>query len=141
MSDFKVVNRLEELRGLATLSSSDKQEIAEYYFSTLGKTFTNSSCNDCYRDACIEMILHIKRYGMKETTAYKLKNGVLLEPFFAGPMYTNANLTDEAAEIFLKHNPEGSNLFAEIPEDWEKRVVKRFTPKKERKESCCKRSG
>ena len=78
---------------------------------------------------------------MKETTAYKLKNGVLLEPSFAGPMYTNANLTDEAAEIFLKHNPEGSNLFAEIPEDWEKRVVKRFTPKKERKESCCKRSG
>jgi hypothetical protein len=130
---MEIVERLEELRGLATLSASDKAEIETLYMAVLGKNFVKTSCNDCYRDAIIEMYLYLKRNGkMKEKCSYRLKNGVLLQTEFGGgDMYTNANLTDEVAEKYLAKNPKGVSFFEGMPSDWEDRVKKRVAPKTE----------
>ena len=60
---------------------------------------------------------------MKEKSNYALKNGVLLQMGFGShEMYTNANLTDEAAERYLANNPENIKYFSKYPEDWQKRA-------------------
>ena len=99
----EVVDKLKELGGLPSYSSSDKSEIERLYKEVLGKEFTKTSCNDCYRDAVIEMTVYIKKNNrMKEKCNYRLKNGVLLQPEFgSSEMYTNDNLTDEVAESIL----------------------------------------
>lgn len=130
-----VSNRLKELGEVKTFSASEKTEIEGLYPEVLGKTFKKTSCNDCYRDAVFEMYAYLKKNGkMKEKTIYGLKNGVLLQMSFgSGEFYTNANLTDEAAERFLQANPDKANFFSVIPDDWEERVKKRFAvedPKK-----------
>lgn len=100
------------------------------FHEVLGRTFTKTSCGDCYRDAVIEMYSYLKRYGkMKEKSSYALKNGVLLQVGFgSSEMYTNNNLTDEAAERYLAENPKGIVFFASTPSDWEKRVERRMSP-------------
>ena len=100
------------------------------FHEVLGRTFIKTSCGDCYRDAVIEMYSYLKRYGkMKEKSSYALKNGVLLQVGFgSSEMYTNNNLTDEAAERYLAENPKGIVFFASTPSDWEKRVERRMTP-------------
>ena len=56
---------------------------------------------------------------MKEKSSYALKNGVLLQVGFgSSEMYTNNNLTDEAAERYLAENPKGIVFFASTPSDW-----------------------
>lgn len=106
-------------------SSSDKSNIELMYQKVLRKDFVKTSCNDCYRDAVIEIYSCLKREGkMKEKCDYSLKNGVLLQIFGSNEMYTNANLTNEAAEKYLRKNPAGENLFAHLPSDWEERVSK-----------------
>lgn len=99
----EVVDKLKELGDLPSYSSSDKSEIERLYKEVLGKEFTKTSCNDCYRDAVIEMTVYIKKNNrMKEKCNYILKNGVLLQPEFgSNKMYTNDNLTDEVAEKYL----------------------------------------
>lgn len=127
---FEVVSKLEVLREKTTLSTSDKSEIELMYLEVLGKNFVKTSCNDCYHDAVIEMYLYLKQNGkMKEKSNYSLKNGVLLQmEFGSNMMYTNANLTDEAAEIYLASAPKGIVFFASMPTDWEERVKKRMNP-------------
>ena len=76
----EVVDKLKELGELPSYSSSDKSEIERLYKEVLGKEFTKTSCNDCYRDAVIEMTVYIKKNNrMKEKCNYILKNGVLLQ--------------------------------------------------------------
>lgn len=128
-SILEVVSKLEALRGQIALSTSEKSEIELMYQQVLGKDFVKTSCNDCYRDAVIEMYLYLKRTGnMKEKSNYTLKNGVLLQTEFgSNTMYTNANLTDEVAENYLAKDPKGEIFFASMPTDWEERVKKRFS--------------
>lgn len=126
-----VSDRLKELGSIASLSYSDKAEIERLYKEVLDKKFIRTSCNDCYRDAVIEMNVYLKKNGsMKEKSEYGLKNGALLQMGFgSSEMYTNANLTDEIAEKYLAKNPSGIKFFAKKPEDWEERVQKRLAPK------------
>ena len=126
-----VLDRLKELGSIASLSYSDKTEIERLYKEVLDKKFIRTSCNDCYRDAVIEMNVYLKKNGsMKEKSEYGLKNGALLQMGFgSSEMYTNANLTDEIAEKYLAKNPSGIKFFAKKPEDWEERVQKRLAPK------------
>lgn len=118
-----------------TFSASEKSEIEALYTEVLGKEFIKTSCNDCYRDAVFEMYAYLKKNGkMKEKTLYGLKNGVLLQMGFgSGEFYTNANLTDEAAERFLELNPDKANFFSVLPDDWKKRVKERSKKNKESK--------
>lgn len=133
MNLLEVVNKLEVLRGQTALSTFDKSDIELMYREVLGKDFVKTSCNDCYRDAVIEMYLYLKRTGnMKEKSNYTLKNGVLLQTEFgSNTMYTNANLTDEVVENYLAKNPKGEIFFASMPTDWEERVKKRTNPEPE----------
>lgn len=126
-----VSDRLKELGSIASLSYSDKAEIERLYKEVLDKKFIRTSCNDCYRDAVIEMNVYLKKNkNMKEKSEYGLKNGALLQMGFgSSEMYTNANLTDEIAEKYLAKNPSGIKFFAKKPEDWEERVQKRLAPK------------
>lgn len=127
MNVSEVVDRLKGLGGKSSLSSSEKSEVASLYYDVLGKKFVKTSCNDCYRDAIIEMVVYLKKNGkMKEKSNYVLKNGVVLQPVFgSSQFYTNANLTDEVAENYLASNPSASKLFSILPADWENRVSMR----------------
>lgn len=126
----EVVNRMQELGSMASLSSSEKSEIERWYYEALGKKFQKTSCGDCYRDAAIEIYLYLKRNGkMKEKSNYGLKNGILLQPEFgSSDFYTNANLTDEVAETYLAKHPNNIKLFAVYPKDWEQRTKNRVLP-------------
>lgn len=110
---LEMVDKLKRLGDKVSLSSSDKSDIELMFHEVLGRTFTKTSCGDCYRDAVIEMYSYLKRYGkMKEKSSYALKNGVLLQVGFgSSEMYTNNNLTDEAAERYLAENPKGSRTY------------------------------
>ena len=61
---------------------------------------------------------------MKENCDYGLKNGALIQFFGTNEMYTNANLTNEAAERYLKEFPQAIGLFSNYPKDWEERANK-----------------
>jgi hypothetical protein len=124
MEVIDVVNRLKELGSIASLSSSDKAEIENLYALVLDKKFVRTSCSDCYHDAVIEMSVYLNKNGkMKEKSEYGLKNGVLLQMGFgSSEMYTNANLTDEAAEKYLAKYPDNIKYFSKKPDDWEERV-------------------
>lgn len=127
MEVIDVVNRLKELGSIASLSSSDKAEIENLYVLVLDKKFIRTSCSDCYHDAVIEMSVYLNKNGkMKEKSEYGLKNGVLLQMGFgSSEMYTNANLTDEAAEKYLAKYPDNIKYFSKKPDDWEERVKSR----------------
>lgn len=126
-----VFNRLKELGKVSAFSTTEKREIETLYTEVLGKEFVKTSCNDCYRDAVFEMYAYLKKNGkMKEKSVYRLKNGALLQMWFgSGEFFTNANLTDEAAERYLNLKPQGINLFSVYPDDWKSRVEKRFVQK------------
>lgn len=126
-----VLDRLKELGSIASLSYSDKTEIEQLYKEVLDKKFVHTSCNDCYRDAIIEMRGYLKKNGsMKEKSEYALKNGVLLQMEFGkSEFYTNANMTDEVAEKYLGKYPDGIKFFSKKPDDWEERVQKKQYPK------------
>lgn len=122
----EIIDKLKELGGRTSYSSTDKDLVERMYKEVLDKTFVRTSCGDCYRDAVIEMYTYLRRNGkMKEKSKYALKNGVVLQMgFSSSEMYTNANLTDEAAERYLAKNPTGVKYFSRFPEDWEARAKK-----------------
>lgn len=126
MELVEVVDKLKELGGLTSFSSTDKSNIERLYKEVLGKEFLKTSCTDCYRDAIIEMTIYIKKNKrMKEKCNYRLKNGVLLQPEFgSSEMYTNDNITDKVAEKYLAKNPEGEIYFSYLPPDWKERINK-----------------
>ena len=130
----EIIDKMKELGGKPSLSSSDKGLVEQLYKEVLDKTFVRTSCGDCYRDAAIEIYTYLRRYGkMKEKSNYALKNGVVLQMgFSSSEMYTNANLTDEAAERYLAKNPGDIKYFSRAPEDWKARAEKRATEKADR---------
>lgn len=120
-----VILRVKELRGRVDsgLSSMDKAEVARLYGEVLGKEFRATSCRDCYRDACIEMELYMRKNGrMKEKCRYVLLNGVIIQEFGTGKVYSNANLTEKVAEGYLRKFPQQIRMFAAYPDDWRERV-------------------
>lgn len=101
------------------LTSSDKEMIADLYTLVLGKTFRKTSCNDCYRDAVILVYTHLKKYGtMVSQLQYRLRAGYLINSplFHGGKVYSNANLTDEVAEEYLRMFPHKAVFFDQIPD-------------------------
>lgn len=130
-----ILDRLKVLGRASAFSDSERVEIERMYADVLDMKFVRTSCNDCYRDAVFEMYSYLKRNGkMKEKSVYKLKNGALIQmEFGSGEFYTNATLTDEVAERYLRKYPERINLFAVYPDDWMERVKDEVKPKKEKR--------
>lgn len=113
-----------ELRGRfeSGFSTSDKEVIETLYREALRKEFKRTNCQDCYRDALIEVYNYLKtEKKMKAKCLYVLLAGVIIQDFANGKVYTNANLTDEVAEGYLKRFPKQIKMFQSYPEDWETR--------------------
>lgn len=111
-----------ELRGRfeSGFSTSDKEVIETLYREALRKEFKRTNCQDCYRDALIEVYNYLKtEKKMKAKCLYVLLAGVIIQDFANGKVYTNANLTDEVAEGYLKRFPKQIKMFQSYPEDWE----------------------
>lgn len=105
---LEMVDKLKRLGDKVSLSSSDKSDIELMFHEVLGRTFTKTSCGDCYRDAVIEMYSYLKDMENERKIKLCIENGVLLQVGFgSSEMYTNNNLTDEAAERYLAENPKG----------------------------------
>ena len=103
-------------------SISDKGKIEDLYREVLRKEFKRTNCQDCYRDALIEVCNYLKtEKKMKKMCLYVLLAGVVIQDFANGKVYTNANLTDEVAEGYLKRFPKQIKMFQSYPEDWETR--------------------
>lgn len=127
MEYLEALNMVDELKARfeAGFSTSDKESIAELYSEVLRKELKRTNCNDCYRDALIEVYIYLRtEKKMKAKCAYSLLAGVIIQDFENGKVYTNANLTDEVAEGYLKRFPKQIQMFAKYPENWEERIGK-----------------
>jgi glutathionyl-hydroquinone reductase len=104
------------------LSSSDKTFIENIHKQILRRPFTRTGCGDCYKDAVIEMSIYLKNNEIMEKSNYLLNAGAILQSSGDPNVYTNSNLTDEAAERYLKDNPNRIIFFSAYPNDWKKRA-------------------
>lgn len=103
----------------APFSNIDKSTIVELYGEVLGKQFHPTSCQQCYHDALIEIVLYLrKEKRMAEKCNYRLRAGYILNSphFRGGKIYTNDNLTDEVAEEYLSMFPDNRSMFQALPE-------------------------
>ncbi len=115
---------VDELRGRfdAPFNQADKDAIERTYKAVIGRTFVQTSCQQCYHDAVVEIYHHIKKYGkMAEVKKYNLKAGAIINcpNFQEGKVFSNENLTDEVAAEYLKEYPDQVGLFEtyETPEE------------------------
>lgn len=95
----------------APYSQDDKKEIESLYKVVMGRTFRATSCQTCYHDAVIEIYLQLKKHGtMISEHSYVLQAGFIIHSplFHEGKIFTNANLTDDIAEEYLKQFPNAS---------------------------------
>jgi len=100
-------------------SVREKERIHELYSAVLRKELKVTTCQRCYHDALIEVILYLRNEGkMKEETQYALRAGFIIHSanFRNGKIFTNNNLTDEVAEEYLAMFPHKKTMFAKIPE-------------------------
>lgn len=115
---------VDELRGRfdAPFNQADKDAIERTYKAVIGRTFVQTSCQQCYHDAVVEIYYYIKKYGkMAEVKKYNLKAGAIINcpNFQGGKVFSNENLTDEVAAEYLKEYPDQVGLFEtyETPEE------------------------
>lgn len=119
------IQQLEEMKPRYTsgFSSSDKALIVSLYEDAMRLRFTRTSCNDCYRDAYLQVYNYLKQSQTMEQRKYMLKRGVLLRPEFgSSEYYTTNSMTDAKAEEILAKNPALIAMFDEYPTDWRVRV-------------------
>lgn len=119
----KVLSGMES-RYKSGFSSTDRAFIDTLYLRLFGKPLRRGACSNCYRDAYIEITVKLRKdKRMPEQSRYKLKAGAVIRFFGEARVYTNANLTDEAAERYLSGNPLNSAKFATLPADWQTRAA------------------
>jgi hypothetical protein len=119
----ETVFRLREMKArINALSPSDKNFIEQTQIEVLRRPFVRTACGECYRDAVIEMYIYLQKNKLMSKTNYALLAGILLWSSDHKYCYTNANITDEAAEKILKEKPELIRKFSHFPPDWETRV-------------------
>lgn len=106
------------------LSASDKRFIKVHYYLITGKHFTKTACNDCYRDAFIEMYNLYKKTNklMSTETNFKLLNGVVLQTPGTTSVATSRSITNKIAIEHLAADPGKIHLFASFPDNWKKLV-------------------
>ena len=122
MTYQEAVDKSNELKAHLTgaFSVSQKKEIHELYSAVLRKTLKVTSCQRCYHDALIEVILYLRKEGkMKEETNYALRAGFIIHcpTFRGGKIFTNDNLTDDVAREYLAAFPGQRSMFSRISEE------------------------
>lgn len=137
---------VEELRGhgSAPFSIEEKQRIEEVFPQIMGRRFRKTSCKRCYHDAVIEMAVRLRRTKTMERVEkcdYRLRAGFIIRHQLVddGKIYTNANLTNEAAAKYLELFPQKRNMFDVVPE--EKPVEKPVEAPQEPKQESVQPSG
>lgn len=120
MTPAEVLRTLDELNRSpqGSYSAVEKAEIVRLYDLVLGRSFGERRCPDRWRDAIIEMIVYLKKFGkMREKSNYRLRAGVVIQLPGCSDVYTNANLTDEVARTYLELFPAAARRFETIPDD------------------------
>jgi hypothetical protein len=98
-------------------------ELYEYFFD---KKVTG--CNNCICDAYLQLVTLTKERIMRKIELkYWLFAGVLLQD--NGQFVTNANLTNENAQHFLRKDPTLIKKFSKYPADW---AEKKRAPRKKK---------
>jgi hypothetical protein len=110
------MSRVEEVRSFARdyingqKTPQRRQAIREAYREITGEELRHS-CDTCY----IEAIFKILKQMDKPSCAYRLRKGVIIQPF-GGGIITNDNLTNEIAEQALSDHTANASMFAVMPE-------------------------
>lgn len=124
MKNKEILQRLEEARShyKSGFSASERTLIVQLYGSLLGKEIRNLSCNDCYRDAFIELYTHVKKATQElQECNYRLKDGAHLHLTGTSEYIVNP-VSDKVAEGFLRRYPKLIDRFARYPSDWMDRI-------------------
>lgn len=120
------IARLTQLSKQRKFSDADKMEIASLYPQvTQFLFFERKGCNDCYKDACIEMVAYLRKNGkFREKLNYVLRNGVVIQlgGFGSQDFYTNKNICDAVAIAYLREHPQDITKFSRYPEDWQEQI-------------------
>jgi hypothetical protein len=120
------IARLTQLSKKRKFSDEEKVEIASLYPQvTQFLFFERKGCNDCYKDACIEMVAYLRKNGkFREKLNYVLRNGVVIQlgGFGSQDFYTNKNICDAVAVAYLREHPQDITKFSRYPEDWQERI-------------------
>lgn len=130
----ETMNLLDEMKSRfnSGFSSSDRSFLEKMHRLIFAKDIPNKGCSDCYRDAYLLIVTHLKKtQTMPKEPNYILKAGVLIHPSGTSKFYINPLPSDEIAEDFLSEYPDAINKFAHVPEDWEDRV-KAYKERKEK---------
>lgn len=99
------------------LSDEEKEVIRAEWEELTGRSFGSSfnpSCKNCYNDA-----INLIRIRMSKSDAggYILKKGVAFR--FKGKIYTDQNLTAEAAEGYIRQDIKHRDSFIELAHDYD----------------------
>lgn len=108
----------ERLPRAAALSGTDKSAIRDDWQELTGKEFNASfspTCPNKYNDAIILILKSMKQ--AEKSDGYILRKGAAFR--YNGTVYTRENLTTEAAEWFLKQEPNNRRYFTKIARDYE----------------------
>jgi hypothetical protein len=97
----------------AVRTRENKEKIRVAYRQVTGEQLT-TNCGTCL----IEALFKIKMIMEKQPCKYLLKPGALRTPIFGdtSTQFTNANITDELAEMDLRLNPGAKIYYSRIPE-------------------------
>ena len=100
-------------------TDTEKRRIALLYREVTGKDFQQTTCQQCYHDAVIEVYLYLKNNKtMAKKCNYRLRAGFIIScpDFMGGKIYTNDNLTDNVAKAYLDKYPKQEKMFQKLPE-------------------------
>lgn len=105
------------MAGDSVFSDEQRRLIATAYKEVLGKDIPNCACRNRYTDALVEICITLK-INIMQKCKYSLYAGVII--WLGTECYSNANLTDEVAEEYLKRFPEAREKeFQYWPEETE----------------------
>lgn len=122
MTHDEALARANELRGRhnsSPFNSQEKRSIEELHREVIGYDMKPTTCQNCYHDALILIILRLKKTtAMAKDKQYTLRNGFIIHSpiFHQGAIYTNANLTDEVAREYLERFPANVTMFSKMPQ-------------------------
>lgn len=83
------------------------------YIELFGKEIANPDCQNCVRDAAIEILIK-----MNDTRKYLLHAHIPI--LHKGKWFTQPTLSDEDAEAYLTEHPEDAHKFKRLPKTTKK---------------------
>lgn len=124
-----MLSKLEEMKARfdqsGELSSLDKKFIDSNYERILYKRFNNRGCGQCYKDAFIEIYIHVKKYGVKDMGQFILKREIVRH--FNGVSFSRSTISDDIAIEFLRQYPQRIADFESYPDNWKSMLAEKVT--------------